>query len=159
MKIFAFSLAALGMFGALRAEASVFEVRRVERQGGAKTTAFKLDNAGRAQTVRLSNEVLLDRSAISGVRAIVERVPVTSGPKPERKEVPAIEITFTNAGRKRFAELAKELAGKQVGVVMDGQLVAAPMVRNQNPGGTVTLTGAFTKETADALVKKINAGK
>lgn len=152
------ALVAVAVFGISAAYGSVFEIRRVER-GGAKTTAFKLESAGRVDTLRLSNEVLLDRSAISGVRAITERVEVTSGRTPERKAVPAIEIAFTNAGRKRFAEVTKSLNGKQIGVVMDGKLVAAPIVREAILGGTVTLTGGFTKEAAKALAAKVNAGK
>ena len=144
---------------AFAAEASVFEIRRVAPRGGAKTTAYKLENVGRVETLRLSNEVLLDRSAVSGVRAIRERVAVTSGRNPERKEVPAIEIVFTNAGRKRFAEVTKTLAGKQIGVVLDGKLVAAPLIQEPILSGTVTLTGKFTKEAAEALAKKVNAGK
>lgn len=159
MKTSAFALVAISVLGAFSADASVFEIRRVEPRGGAKTTAFKLENAGRVDTVRLSNEVLLDRSAITGVRAISEQVAVTSGQNPERKPMPAIEIVFTNAGRKRFAEVTKSLNGKQIGVVMDGQLVAAPIIRETISGGTVTLTGGFTKEAAKALAAKVNAGK
>ena len=152
-------LIAMFLLGVISAESSVFEIRRVEPRGGAKTTAFRLENAGRVDTLRLSNEVLLDRSAITGVRAITEQVAVTSGRNPERKPVPAIEIAFTNAGRKRFAEVTKNLPGKQIGVVMDGKLVAAPIVPKTPPGGTVTLTGGFTRETAEALARKVNAGK
>jgi preprotein translocase subunit SecD len=73
--------------------------------------------------------------------------------------VPAIEIVFTNAGRKRFAEVTKTLAGKQLGVVIDRKLVAAPLIQEPILSGTVTLTGKFTKEAAEALAKKVNAGK
>lgn len=159
MKIQVSALVAAAVLGVCAANASVFEIRRVEPGGGARTTGFKLENGSRIDTVRLSNEVLLDRSAITGVRAITERVAVTSGKNPERKPVPAIEIAFTNAGQRRFAEVTQTLKGRQIGVVMDGKLVAAPIVHDPIHGGTVTLTGGFTKEAAEALARKVNAGK
>lgn len=107
--------------------------------------------------MQLSNEVLIDRSGITSVRVITERVAVTSGQKPERKQVPAIAIAFTNAGRKRFADAT--LAGKQIGVIMDGKLIAAPVVREGIRGSTLILTGDFSKENADAVTAKVNAGK
>jgi len=153
------SVLAFATFTALAAQGSVFEMRRVEQRGAAKTTSFKLQNAGRVDTVALSNEVLLDRSALSGARVTEERVAVTSGRNPELKAVPAIQLSFTGAGQKRFAELSKSLAGKQIGVVMDGRLVAAPILRDNVAGNSVTLTGAFTKNDAEALVAKVKSGK
>lgn len=159
MKAHLSSLLALATFTALTAHGSVFEMRRVERRGGVNTKSFKLENAGRVETVALSNEILLDRSALSGAQVTEERVAVTSGRNPEQKAVPAIQLSFTGAGQKRFSELSKSLSGKQIGVVMDGRLVAAPVLREKVAGNSVTLTGTFTKEDAAALVAKVKSGK
>ena len=153
------SLILLATTAAAAAHGSVFEIRRVEPRGSANTTRFKIEKAGRVDTVALSNEVLLDRSALTGARVTEERVNVTSGRNPEQKSVPAIQLSFTGAGQKRFAELTKSLAGKQIGVVIDGRLIAMPILQTALASSSVTLTGAFTKDDAAALVAKLKSGK
>ena len=141
------------------AQASVFEIRRIEPKTTAKTKAFTIVNGGRTETVNLGTEPLLDRSAIFGARATEENVAVTGGAKPEQKVVPAIKLTFTGDGLARFAEVTTALVGKQVGIVIDGKLVATPAVRETMRRNSITLTGNFTKEEAAALATKINTGK
>jgi len=153
------ALFTLATFTAVAAHASVFEIRRVEPRGTPNTTSYQLENAGRVGTVALSNEVLLDRSGLSGARVTEERVAVTSGRNPEHKGMPAIQLSFTGPGQKRFTELSKSLSGKAIGVVIDGRLVAMPVLREKVAGSSVTLTGAFTKEEAAALVAKVKSGK
>jgi len=152
-------LFALAAFSTAGVHGSVFEMRRVEARGTPQATAFKLDRAGRTDTVFLSNEVLLDRSGLAGARVVQERVNVTSGRNPEQKTVPAIQLSFTGKGQKQFAALTKSMLGKQVGIVIDGRLIAAPVLREGIAGGSVTLSGIFTKEDAAALVAKVKSGK
>lgn len=159
MKANIISLAVVALLVVATAEASVFEIRRIEPKASKKSKSFTINNGGRVETLNLNNEPLLDRSALIGARATEETVAVTSGPKPEQKSVPAIKLTFTGDGLARFTEVTTTLVGKQVGVVIDGKLVATPAVRETMRRNSITLTGNFTKEEATDLVAKINAGK
>lgn len=153
------SLTLLASLALAASEASVFEIRRIEPRPSGKTKVFTINNAGRVETLNLNNEPLLDRSALIGARATEETVAVTTGAKPEQKSVPAIKLTFTGDGLARFSDVTTTLVGKQVGVVIDGKLVATPAVRETMRRNSITLTGNFTKEEATALVTKINTGK
>ena len=52
------------------------------------------------------------------------------------------------------------LVGRQVGVLIDGKLIATPAVRGTGlKGSTITLLGNFTKEEADVMAAKIKSGK
>ena len=159
MKANIISLAVVAALALAAADASVFEIRRIEPKASGKTKAFTINNGGRVETLHLNNDPLLDRSALVGARATEETVTVTSGPKPEQKAVPAIKLTFTGDGLARFTDVTTSLVGKQVAVLIDGKLVATPVVRETMRRNSITLTGNFTKEEATALVTKINTGK
>ena len=159
MKAQLISLAVFAALALAAAEASVFEIRRIEPKASKQTTAFTISNAGRVETLSLNNEPLLDRSALIGARVTEETVAVTGGAKPEQKSVPAIKLTFTGDGLARFTDVTTSLVGKQIAVVIDGKLVATPVVRETMRRNSITLTGSFTKEEASALVTKINTGK
>ena len=66
----------------------------------------------------------------------------------------AVELTFTDAGAKKAAKLSGEHADKPVALVVDGKVLAAPVIRAKL-GATVRVTGSFTAEEAATLVKAI----
>jgi preprotein translocase subunit SecD len=144
---------------ALAAPASVFEVHVVEPKSSAKTKAFTIENAGRKETVNLNNDILLDRSALIDARGAQENVSVTNGGKTGQKAVAVLKLTLTSNGKNKLTDLTAGLVGKQVGVVVDGKLIATPAVREGLKRSSISLTGNFTKEEADALAAKINSGK
>lgn len=53
-----------------------------------------------------------------------------------------IEIVFTEEGKKKFANLTESLIGKKLAILVDGQLVSAPVVREKITGGNVHITGS-----------------
>ena len=68
---------------------------------------------------------------------------------------PVIEITFTEAGAKKAAKLSEDHADKPIAIVVDGKVLAAPVVRAKL-GTTIRITGHFTEEDAAKIVKAIN---
>jgi preprotein translocase subunit SecD len=69
---------------------------------------------------------------------------------------PAVDLTFTEAGAKKMAKLSEEHADKPVALVVDGKVLAAPVIRAKL-GATVRVTGRFTAEEAAKLVKAIES--
>lgn len=67
----------------------------------------------------------------------------------------SIEITFTDAGAKKAGKLSETHADRPLAVVVDGKVIAAPVVRAKL-GRTIRVTGSFTQEEAAKLVKGIN---
>ena len=138
----------------LAAQASVFEIHAIEREGSVKTKAYTIENAGRKNTVNLNNDVLIDRTALLSATSIVE----TTGGKKDRRSVAVLKLTFTTAGLRKFTEITTALVGKQLGILVDGKLVATPAVLEALPGNSIRLTGNYSKEEADAMAAKIKGG-
>ena len=53
----------------------------------------------------------------------------------ERNESEAIEITFNDEGKELFAELTRNNIGNRIGMILNGELVSAPVVQAEIPNG------------------------
>jgi protein-export membrane protein SecD len=71
---------------------------------------------------------------------------------------PSISLEFDAEGTKLFAELTKANIGKPVGIYLDGQLISAPVVREEIKDGKPEITGQFTLEDARNLARNLNLG-
>lgn len=69
---------------------------------------------------------------------------------------PFIEITFTKEGAKKMAALSEAQKNKPVAILIDGEVISAPIVRAKF-SARAQITGKFTKEETEKLVKAINA--
>ncbi len=71
---------------------------------------------------------------------------------------PQISITFNEEGGKLFEDLTAKNIGKPVAIVLDGQVISAPVVQEKISGGKAQITGQFTLDEARTLVERFNAG-
>ncbi|MEA2715224.1 MAG: preprotein translocase subunit SecD [Candidatus Parcubacteria bacterium] len=71
---------------------------------------------------------------------------------------PQVGLTFTGEGRALFNQLTKEHVGDFIGIFLDGHLIEAPVVREQIPNGQAVVSGSFTLDQAQTLVRNINFG-
>jgi len=53
-----------------------------------------------------------------------------------------LEIVFTEEGAKKFAALTEKLIGQRLAILIDGQVVSVPVVREKITGGTGQITGS-----------------
>jgi preprotein translocase subunit SecD len=70
---------------------------------------------------------------------------------------PSIDVTLTEAGAKKLEKLSGDHLDKPLAILVDGKVIAAPTIRAKL-GGTVVITGDFTKAEAEKLAAAI-AGK
>src|SRR5438093_10811102 len=70
--------------------------------------------------------------------------------------VTKIDIEFSQVGRELFAAITKENINKRLAIVLDGQVVSAPVIRSEISEGKAQITGSFTEEEARKLAAKIN---
>ena len=68
---------------------------------------------------------------------------------------PTIEITFTEAGAKKAAKMSEDHINKPVAIVVDGKVIAAPVVRVKL-GAMIRISGHFTEGEAKNIAKAIN---
>ncbi len=139
------------------AGAPAFAVARVNPGKDVKTHPVQVENLGRTSTV-LVGEPAIVRAQVAEVTAGSEKMKVTSGAKPETRDVAVLRIRFTKDGRKAMADLSKAAQGQLLAVIIDGKVVAMPKV-NATINGEWTVSGNFTADTAKALAAKVNSAK
>jgi len=71
---------------------------------------------------------------------------------------PQVQLKFTDAGAKKFADITKRNVGKPVAIVLDNLVISAPTVNEAILSGDAVITGSFTSEEAKALSTQLNAG-
>jgi SecD/SecF fusion protein len=64
---------------------------------------------------------------------------------------PLIEFRLNDTGAKRFADVTRNNIGRQLAIVLDGQLYSAPAIQGAIETGSGEITGHFTPEEAQQL--------
>ena len=71
---------------------------------------------------------------------------------------PMVGLDFTSGGRELFDQITKNHVGDYVGIFLDGALIEAPVVREEIPNGQAQISGSFTLDQAQKLVRDLNFG-
>lgn len=71
---------------------------------------------------------------------------------------PIVQLSFTDEGRKTFAQVTKEHKGDFLGIFLDGVIIEAPVIRDEIPNGQAQISGGFDLKSAQTLVRNINFG-
>ena len=72
---------------------------------------------------------------------------------------PEIVITFNSTGAKRFGRVTQENVGKPFAIILDNKVLSAPTIQGPILGGTASITGSFTTESANSLAISLASGK
>jgi len=71
---------------------------------------------------------------------------------------PIVTLEFTSEGGNKFAEITGKNVAKQLPILLDGQVISAPVVQEQITGGSAIISGEFTLDEAKTLAIQLNAG-
>lgn len=71
---------------------------------------------------------------------------------------PGVGIEFTKDGAQKFEKLTEENVGKAIPILLDNQVISAPIVQEKISGGNAQITGGFDLDTAKQMAIQINAG-
>jgi len=71
---------------------------------------------------------------------------------------PQVQLLFTGDGTKKFSDITSRNIGKIVAIVLDNQVIEAPVVQQAITGGNAVISGSFTQETAKNLSIELQAG-
>ena len=155
MKTTTLLLACLLAFTLTAAEPSkpaAFEVRLVldsaSPDSDQLTCIQQRSDGGKAVEERLhvQKKPLLDRSALQS--AAVQKNPVSGASE--------IQVTFTERGGKRFAEVTRDHVGQRLAIVIDGKVYSAPKVMMEIPGGKAVISGSFSDQEATQLAARLS---
>ena len=71
---------------------------------------------------------------------------------------PIVSLQFTPEGGIKFAEITGRNIGKQIPIILDNEIVSAPVVQQQIVGVDAQITGSFTIDEAKEIAVQLNAG-
>jgi preprotein translocase subunit SecD len=98
---------------------------------------------------------------------VVKKRALLSGAELNRAEVQAdpnspgnwqVAIEFNAKGTRIFGEVTERNVGKQLAIILDGNLYSAPRINERIPGGRAVITGQFTVDEARDLAIVLRAG-
>ena len=72
---------------------------------------------------------------------------------------PNIEIKFNTAGARRFGRATQENVNKPFAIILDDKVLSAPNIQEPILGGTASITGSFTVQSAHDLAVSLASGK
>ncbi len=71
---------------------------------------------------------------------------------------PRISLTLTSAGSKKFAEITQSNVGHKLAIVLDGEVLSAPNIKEAILTGTAEISGLFTFDEASLLALALRSG-
>jgi preprotein translocase subunit SecD len=100
-----------------------------------------------------------------GIFYILERTPVVSGeelvdaqPAFDQNGRPAVNFRFNPSGARKFGDYTAANIGSPFAIVLDDEVISAPVIQDHIPGGSGIITGRFTTEESTQLAILLRAG-
>ena len=100
-----------------------------------------------------------------GTYYVLEESPVVSGeelvdaqPDFDQNGQPAVNFRFNSSGARKFGDYTAENVGSLFAIVLDGEVISAPVIRQHIPGGTGIISGNFTVQESSDLAVLLRAG-
>jgi preprotein translocase subunit SecD len=76
----------------------------------------------------------------------------------QRSGEPVVNFKFNLSGARRFGTVTQENVGKPFAIVLDNEVISAPVIREPITGGSGQISGSFTVESANNLSILLRAG-
>ena len=119
---------------------------------------LSLEHEGRTGEIAVEEVFVKQRPEMSG--DVLEGAHA----RPDQYGKPEIILSFTSDGKKRFAEVTRDIAQNnqrsghtgRLAIILDGKLYSAPTVREEINSSTAQITGTFTDRQALELANVLN---
>src|SRR5665811_737777 len=76
----------------------------------------------------------------------------------QRSGEPIVSFRFNTAGSRKFAQATSENVGQPFAIVLDNEVISAPVIREPITGGSGQISGSFTVQAANDLAILLRAG-
>jgi len=76
----------------------------------------------------------------------------------QRTGEPIVSFRFNTSGARKFAEVTQQNVGRPFAIVLDNEVISAPVIREPILGGSGQISGNFTVESANDLAILLRAG-
>jgi protein-export membrane protein SecD len=144
---------------------------KTERPGGAEKTAIDAAFTKAQEALKAPNLTDAEKQAIATSDPLLNEDPKyvnteLNGSKlakaslifDSRTNEPKVLLTFTDEGRRLFAEITKANIEKSVAIYLDGAPISTPVVREAILDGNAEISGNFKLAEARDLVGRLNSG-
>ena len=152
--------------GGFIAEESVEKVKKLLETDGVqklipRDVAFAfgsgLEKLRRDSKIKAKRLYLLRRRAEMGGDDITDARPYRVSDGVSAGEV-AVNLRFGGIGPKKFSAVTAANVGKQMAIVLDNQVISAPVIRDRIPNGEAQITGLEDMAEANRLAVVLKAG-
>ena len=116
-----------------------------------------LEPVQRDSKIKAKRLYLLRRRAEMGGDDISDARPYRVGDGTNAGEV-AVSLRFSGIGPKKFSAVTAANVGKQMAIVLDNQVISAPVIRDRIPNGEAQITGLEDMAEANRLAVVLRAG-
>ncbi len=96
--------------------------------------------------------------AVERRAAITGDMLVTAAYSQDENGQPAVSFRFNPLGTKKFCELSRDNVNRLFAIVLDGEIISAPVIRQPICGGSGQISGSFTLKEANDLAILLRAG-
>src|SRR6184192_1708419 len=76
----------------------------------------------------------------------------------QRSGEPIVSFRFNTSGSRKFAQATTENVGQPFAIVLDNEVISAPVIREPITGGSGQISGSFTVQQANDLAILLRAG-
>ena len=111
------------------------------------------------------SELLMSASAPKTPYVVKKQVLVSGGDLTDaqtafdpRTGEPVVSFKFNSAGSRKFAQATTENVGQPFAIVLDNEVISAPVIREPITGGQGQISGNFTVQSANDLAILLRAG-
>src|SRR5216683_2997023 len=101
-----------------------------------------------------SQPYLLDKRVIVSGEELTDAQPGFD----QRTSEPIVSFKFNTSGARKFAQVTQENVGRPFAIVLDDEVISAPVIREPILGGSGQISGSFTVESANNLAILLRAG-
>ncbi|WP_372840595.1 protein translocase subunit SecD [Phaeovulum sp.] len=124
-----------------------------------------ISRGSNANAIAGVGEVIYPSIEEKGLYYTLDSVPVVTGeeltdalPDFDQNGSPAVAFRFNPAGARKFGEYTGANIGKLFAIVLDEEVISAPIIQSHIPGGSGIITGNFTVESSTNLAVLLRAG-
>ncbi|MGB0439100.1 MAG: protein translocase subunit SecD [Paracoccaceae bacterium] len=121
--------------------------------------------AGSVDDIAGAGNEILPSLDDDGVFYILEQAPVVTGedlvdaqPTFDQNNRPAVNFRFNPSGGRRFGDYTAENIGNPFAIVLDDEVISAPVIQAHISGGSGIITGNFSVEESTNLAVLLRAG-
>jgi preprotein translocase subunit SecD len=109
---------------------------------------YETSRSGQKTPILVQKQVMVSGSDLTDAQATFD----------QRTGEPVVSFKFNTTGARRFAQVTQENVNRPFAIVLDKEVISAPVIREPILGGQGQISGNFTVESANDLAILLRAG-